>query len=284
MAYMAALLNQPLFRLNLNGQADASDLIGRFVPAEGGTWPFLEGLLVTAMRRGYWMLLDEINLAEPSVLERLNPVLEQFPTLVLSEHDNSVIDTARDGFQMFATFNTAGEYVGREPMSPAFRDRWLAYRYVPGAGENEYLALAMLAVHGVQPAISVHGESYDGSDGTAVLENLGRVKGVDAFLRALSRFQVSVEAAAEPDESGAVRLGAGRRERYVLTRRGFLNTLHHIDWSLDGDRSKRAAIANAWRAIERNYLNRMASPADRTVVIELAGAAGISPNSWKGPR
>jgi hypothetical protein len=279
--YAAALLGHPMFRLNLNGHADTGDLIGRYVPGDNGTWPFLEGLLVTAMRNGYWLVIDELNLAETSVLERLNPALERFPSLVLSEHDYSVIAAPREGFQMFATFNTAGEYVGREPMSPALRDRWLGYRYVPRAGENEYLAQARLAVHGLQPEISVHGERYGGSQGPAPLANLGRIRGIDDFLRALSRFQVSFEAAVEADDNGTVRLGAGRRDQYVATRRGFLGALRYVDLALEANHSKRTAVAAGWSAVERYYLNRMASAPDRSTVIDLACAAGISPDSWK---
>ncbi len=53
------------------------------LPAVG--WRFQEGCLPRAARRGLWLLLDEMNLAEPQVLERLNPVLEQPRTLVLSQ-------------------------------------------------------------------------------------------------------------------------------------------------------------------------------------------------------
>lgn len=37
---------------------------------------FVEGALVKAIKRGEWVLLDEINLATPETLECLNGVLE----------------------------------------------------------------------------------------------------------------------------------------------------------------------------------------------------------------
>jgi midasin len=37
---------------------------------------FVEGALVKAIKRGDWVLLDEINLATPETLECLNGVLE----------------------------------------------------------------------------------------------------------------------------------------------------------------------------------------------------------------
>lgn len=47
---------------------------------------FQEGLLTQALARGDWLLLDEINLAAPEVLQRLTPLLEEgCASLLLSE-------------------------------------------------------------------------------------------------------------------------------------------------------------------------------------------------------
>jgi midasin len=46
--------------------------------AEGGfAFAFVEGALVRALRRGCWLLLDEINLAPPEVLLLLPPFILQ---------------------------------------------------------------------------------------------------------------------------------------------------------------------------------------------------------------
>jgi midasin len=45
--------------------------------AEGGfAFAFVEGALVKALKHGWWLLLDEINLAPPEVLERIAGILE----------------------------------------------------------------------------------------------------------------------------------------------------------------------------------------------------------------
>jgi hypothetical protein len=45
--------------------------------AEGGfAFAFVEGALVKALRHGWWLLLDEVNLAPPEVLERIAGILE----------------------------------------------------------------------------------------------------------------------------------------------------------------------------------------------------------------
>jgi MoxR-like ATPase len=180
--YLASLLNQPVARLNLNGQTDTGELVGRFVPQnlqnelplsrtelqqemewlEPETrmilerarqanrpltrvevqqimanermaslpWRWQDGLVVQAMRSGWWVVLDEVNLGEPQILERLNSVLESNPTLVLTENDNSVLGpggtAVHPDFRIFATMNPA-EYSGRSVLSPAYRDRWRGY-------------------------------------------------------------------------------------------------------------------------------------------------------------
>lgn len=83
-----------------------------------------DGSLVEAMRGGHFFLLDEISLADDSVLERLNSVLEPQRTLLLAEKgiDNSFV-VAREGFQFFATMNPGGDF-GKKELSPALRNRF----------------------------------------------------------------------------------------------------------------------------------------------------------------
>ena len=89
-----------------------------------------DGPLVDCMKTGEVILVDEISLADDSVLERLNSVLEQERTLVLAEkgiEDDSQLAsvdvlTANDGFQFIGTMNPGGDY-GKKELSPALRNR-----------------------------------------------------------------------------------------------------------------------------------------------------------------
>jgi midasin len=83
-----------------------------------------DGSLVHAMRMGHFFLLDEISLADDSVLERLNSVLEPQRSLLLAEKgiDDSFVE-ATDGFQFFATMNPGGDF-GKKELSPALRNRF----------------------------------------------------------------------------------------------------------------------------------------------------------------
>ncbi|KAL5115386.1 AAA ATPase midasin [Pleosporales sp. CAS-2024a] len=83
-----------------------------------------DGSLVHAMKQGHYFLLDEISLADDSVLERLNSVLEPSRTLLLAEkgpNDSEI--TATKGFQFLATMNPGGDY-GKKELSPALRNRF----------------------------------------------------------------------------------------------------------------------------------------------------------------
>ncbi|TNF22652.1 MAG: hypothetical protein EP329_28345, partial [Deltaproteobacteria bacterium] len=193
--YLAMLLGQPLVRLNLNGQTDTGELIGRFVPSDAGAddaraaagpaWRWQDGLVIKAMRHGWWLLLDELNLAEPQILERLNPVLERHPSLVVTEHDNAVIGgrgaPVHPRFRIFATMNPA-EYAGRSALSPAYRDRWRGYRLVPPPAEADYRAMLERLVYGRQPDVTVRGQRWRGGRGLATHPELAAVAGMRGFL------------------------------------------------------------------------------------------------------
>ena len=95
-----------------------------------------DGSLIRAMRDGQVFLLDEISLADDSVLERLNSVLEPQRTLLLAEKgvENSFVRAA-EGFQFLATMNPGGDY-GKRELSPALRNRFTEI-WVPSLSEYE---------------------------------------------------------------------------------------------------------------------------------------------------
>ncbi|RYP78469.1 hypothetical protein DL770_006888 [Monosporascus sp. CRB-9-2] len=101
---------------------------------------WVDGSLVHAMRHGQFFLLDEISLADDSVLERLNSVLEPQRSLLLAE--KGTVDSfvkASDGFQFLATMNPGGDF-GKKELSPALRNRFTEI-WVPPLSENEDVLL-----------------------------------------------------------------------------------------------------------------------------------------------
>lgn len=95
-----------------------------------------DGSLVHAMKAAQFFLLDEISLADDSVLERLNSVLEPSRTLLLAEKGpiDSLV-TASEGFQFLATMNPGGDY-GKKELSPALRNRFTEI-WVPAMSDKE---------------------------------------------------------------------------------------------------------------------------------------------------
>ncbi|KAG6810904.1 hypothetical protein H0H92_009865 [Tricholoma furcatifolium] len=87
-----------------------------------------DGPLVEAMRHGDVFLLDEISLADDSVLERLNSVLEPGRSIVLAEKGGGDEFShpalkADNNFKLVATMNPGGDY-GKKELSPALRNRF----------------------------------------------------------------------------------------------------------------------------------------------------------------
>lgn len=102
-----------------------------------------DGPLIEAMVKGDMFLLDEISLADDSVLERLNSVLEPSRTIVLAEKGgdtllHSVIKSS-DSFQLVATMNPGGDY-GKKELSPALRNRFTEI-WVPSVDNRHDLEL-----------------------------------------------------------------------------------------------------------------------------------------------
>lgn len=57
--------------------------MGSYYPSKDGSLVFREGVLVEAVRNGYWLILDELNLARSEILECLNRLLDDNRELFL---------------------------------------------------------------------------------------------------------------------------------------------------------------------------------------------------------
>ena len=79
------------------------------------------------MRKGYWVILDELNLAPSEVLEALNRVLDDNRELYIPETQEII--KAHPRFLLFATQNPPGKYAGRKQLSRAFRNRFIELHF-----------------------------------------------------------------------------------------------------------------------------------------------------------
>ncbi len=108
-----------------------------------------DGPLVSAMKKGEVVLLDEMNLARPEVLERLNSLFDDDENIVLTEHRNEVI-RPDPNFRLFGAMNPAS-YAGRARLSDATRSRWNNV-YTHGLGASD-LTTIMKTRYGTQIAL-----------------------------------------------------------------------------------------------------------------------------------
>jgi cobaltochelatase CobS len=125
---LAARANIPLIRFNLHGETSVSNFLGHWV-VQGKEMEFLEGVLPTAMRKGSWLLLDELDSCTPQVSFLLHSVLEEKGCLVMADKDGEVVEPHPD-FRIVATANTIGKgedsglYTGTQILNEAFLDRF----------------------------------------------------------------------------------------------------------------------------------------------------------------
>ncbi|MFI7672118.1 AAA family ATPase [Actinophytocola sp. NPDC049390] len=169
---VAARLNWPCLRVNLDGQLSRLDLLGRdMVVLRDGkqVTEFQEGVLPWALRRPMALVLDEYDAGRPDVMFVLQRLLERdgrFTSL-----DRNEVITPHPAFRMFATANTAGLgnrggiYHGVQRLNHAQLDRWdvvarldylppaeevaIVAARVPDLADREELLDAMVALAGL---------------------------------------------------------------------------------------------------------------------------------------
>lgn len=121
--YLAARTGHKCVRINNHEHTDIQEYIGTYVTDATGRLVFQEGVLVTALRQGHWIILDELNLAPSEVLEALNRLLDDNRELFIPETMETV--KPHESFMLFATQNPPGVYGGRKTLSLAFKNRFL---------------------------------------------------------------------------------------------------------------------------------------------------------------
>ncbi|GLA60542.1 hypothetical protein AtubIFM54640_001021 [Aspergillus tubingensis] len=136
--YLAKVSGNKFVRINNHEHTDLQEYLGTYVSSDDGTLRYQEGVLVEALRNGYWIVLDELNLAPSDVLEAMNRLLDDNRELFIPETQEVV--HPHPNFMLFATQNPAGLYGGRKVLSRAFRNRFLELHFddIPES-ELEYI-------------------------------------------------------------------------------------------------------------------------------------------------
>lgn len=128
---IAARLNWPLIRINLDSHISRIDLIGKdaIVLREGKqVTEYQEGILPWALQRPVALVFDEYDAGRPDVMFVIQRVLEVEGKLTLLDQ-NRVLHP-HPGFRLFATANTiglgdtSGLYHGTQQINQGQMDRW----------------------------------------------------------------------------------------------------------------------------------------------------------------
>jgi cobaltochelatase CobS len=142
---VAARLNWPCVRINLDSHVSRIDLIGKdaigIVDGKQVT-EFREGMLTWALQRSVALIFDEYDAGRPDVMFVLQRVLEVDGALTLL--DQSRVIAPHPYFRLFATANTvglgdpSGMYHGTQPINQGHMDRWhivATLNYLPALTE-----------------------------------------------------------------------------------------------------------------------------------------------------
>ena len=147
---VAARLNWPCVRINLDAHISRIDLIGRdaIVLRDGlQVTEFREGLLPWALQTPTALVFDEYDAGRPDVMFVIQRVLETEGKLTLLDQ-NRVIRPNK-WFRMFATANTvglgdtSGLYHGTQAINQGQMDRWslvVGLNYLPHETETKIVA------------------------------------------------------------------------------------------------------------------------------------------------
>jgi cobaltochelatase CobS len=168
---VAARLNWPLVRVNLDSHVSRIDLVGKdaIVLKDGKqVTEFREGMLPWALQRPIALVFDEYDAGRPDVMFVIQRVLEQSGRLTLLDQ-NRVI-RPNPYFRLFSTTNTiglgdtTGLYHGTQQINQGQMDRWSIVTTL------NYLS------HDVEAEIVLaKSPSYDSAEGKRAIASMVRV-------------------------------------------------------------------------------------------------------------
>lgn len=144
---VAARLNYPCVRINLDSHISRVDLLGKdaIVLQDGKQiTTFQEGMLPWAYQRPVALVLDEYDAGRPDVMFVIQRLLEADGRLTILDQNRVLHPHA--GFRLFATANTVGLgdatglYHGTQQLNQGQLDRWnviATLNYLPQAAEEK---------------------------------------------------------------------------------------------------------------------------------------------------
>lgn len=137
---ISQLFQQPMYSINCSVDLDAEALLGyKTIQEHDGKMKieFVSGPVINAMKKGYLLYIDEINMAKPETLPILNGVLD-YRKMITNPFTAEVV-RAENGFGVIAAINEG--YVGTVPLNEALKNRFVVIEvpYIQGETLKEVL-------------------------------------------------------------------------------------------------------------------------------------------------
>lgn len=123
--FMAAQLEKELITISCHEETSSTDLIGRFI-IKGAETIWLDGPLITAMKNGSIIYLDEIAEARPDVIVAIHPLTDHRRELYIDKLGETI--KAHNDFMLVASFNP-GYQKGFKELKPSTRQRFVAMSF-----------------------------------------------------------------------------------------------------------------------------------------------------------
>lgn len=121
--------------------------------SSGMIFSFVEGAFVSALKKGEWILLDEVNLAPTETLQRVTGVLEgESASLCLVERGDVSHVVRHPNFRLFACMNPATD-AGKRDLPFSLRSRFSEY-FVDDVLDDEDLTLFVNRYLGDRKSVS----------------------------------------------------------------------------------------------------------------------------------
>src|SRR5580658_629603 len=151
---VAARLNWPLVRINLDSHVSRIDLVGKdaIVLKDGKqVTEFRDGILPWALQNNIAICFDEYDAGRPDVMFVIQRVLEQSGRLTLL--DQRRVIKPHPGFRLFATANTiglgdtSGLYHGTQQINQGQMDRWSIVTTLNYLAHDEEVEIVLAKAH-----------------------------------------------------------------------------------------------------------------------------------------
>lgn len=218
--------NLPLIRMNMTKKTDEDTLIGSKTLVNGNV-VIVEGPIITAMRNGCSVLLEEVDAAETNSIMCLQSILEGKPYYFSATAEYIVPET---GFNIIMTANTKGQgsddgrYIGTQVLNEAFLER-IAFTFeqdYPTAAVEKKIVMNIMASNGVDDEkfaeqLVKWADAIRRSFADGALDSLIATRRLEHIVRGYALFK---------DKKKAIALGVSRFDS--LTKQAFVDLFDKI--------------------------------------------------------